>query len=261
MAEPCNGDQRDECSVIVVPCYNEELRLPVSSYRAFLMQRPSVKLLFVNDGSTDATQIVLERMRAEFPLAVEVLSLERNRGKAEAVRRGLKQASSMNGVAFTGFWDADLATPLDELTRLIQLLSQRSAVDMILGSRVRLLGRSIERRPLRHYFGRVFATLASLTLELPVYDTQCGAKIFRITPTLLQIFDTPFQSPWTFDVEILARYRQIRGAEARSGIYEEPLRVWRDVDGSKVTSWDALKALADLIQIRRRYGKWSPVPR
>jgi dolichyl-phosphate beta-glucosyltransferase len=79
----------------------------------------------------------------------------------------------------------------------------------------------------RHYLGRLFATVASQVLHLPVYDTQCGAKLFRVTDDARAIFAQPFSVNWTFDVEIIARVQALRPEAKRpSGsnvIYELPL--------------------------------------
>jgi len=122
--------------------------------------------------------------------------------------------------------------------------------------RVRLLGREISRRPARHYFGRVGATLISTTLGLAVYDTQCGAKVFRRSDALRDIFARPFLSRWIFDVEIIARYIERWGREtAAAAMCEQPVMRWHDVTGSKVKSHDFLRALRDLWKIKRAYGK------
>jgi hypothetical protein len=143
------------------------------------------------------------------------------------------------------------------------VLERRAEVDVVLGSRVRLLGRSIERRPSRHYIGRVAATAISIVLGLPVYDTQCGAKLFRANGEVPALFREPFTTGWAFDVEILARLirqRAAAGASARAALYEQPLRRWHDAPGSKVKPLDYLVAARDLWRIHRRYLADLPVP-
>lgn len=139
----------------------------------------------------------------------------------------------------------------------LALLNEVPACEWVLGARVRLLGRRIERRAVRHYAGRVFATAASLVLGLPVYDTQCGAKLFRGSALLRDCRAAPFDSRWIFDVELLARFRALTGADAEgveARVHELPLRRWRDVRGSKVTGGAALRA-AELWGIYRTYGR------
>ena len=127
---------------------------------------------------------------------------------------------------------------------------------MVFGARVRLLGRAIHRQPLRHYLGRCFATTASTLLRLPIYDTQCGAKLFRVTPELVTVLQDSFQSRWIFDVELLARFMAMHRGDPvviRDQIYEYPLPEWTDVAGSKVGSLDFFKAFGELYHIYRRY--------
>jgi len=180
--------------------------------------------LFVDDGSTDGTLQVLENLRRSDPDSFSVCSLPRNVGKAEAVRRGLLRALE-EGADYVGYWDAYLATPLEATVSFRALLDSRLDIDMVFGTRVSLLGRSIERNPLRHYLGRLFATAASLALGVGLYDTQCGAKLFRASPEVAALFQTPFRTNWIFDVEILARLiagrRGYRSAPDRG----DPLRI------------------------------------
>jgi dolichyl-phosphate beta-glucosyltransferase len=241
--------------IVVVPCFNEEHRLPVDAFRAFAPEGLRVEFLFVNDGSTDGTLRLLESLQAADPARNSVLNLERNSGKAEAVRLGMLAAMDRKPDYF-GFWDADLATPLTEIPRFMDAFVSRAEIEMVFAARVRLLGRSISRNPGRHYFGRVGATLISSSLGLAVYDTQCGAKLFRTSDAIRELFAQPFISRWIFDVEIIARLVRQRGRDAAArAIYELPIMVWHDVKGSKVKSTDFGRALKDLWKIHRAYNR------
>ncbi|HEY2029769.1 MAG TPA: glycosyltransferase [Myxococcales bacterium] len=229
-----SGLESGGASTIVVPCFNEERRLQPAAFRA-LAEAPGVRVLFVDDGSTDGTARVLAEASALLGETASVLRLERNSGKAEAVRRGLLHAIDQ-GATIAGYLDADLATPPLEMLRLLKIVGENDA-EVALGSRVALLGRRIERKASRHYLGRVFATLASILLDLRVYDTQCGAKAFLVTPLLRAVLDEPFHARWAFDVELIGRL--LAGAPGIAGLTEQsfvemPLRVWTDVEGSKL---------------------------
>jgi glycosyltransferase involved in cell wall biosynthesis len=241
---------------VVVPCYNEAERLPVEEFRAFLRGAPDVHFIFVNDGSADATLAKLEELRAASPVPVTVIDRKVNSGKGEAVRAGMLHAIDRSGAEVAGFWDADLATPLDAIADLMGVLRERPDIAMVFGARVKLLGRRVERRAVRHYLGRVFATVVSNLLRMPIYDTQCGAKLFRVTPLLRRALEEPFSSRWVFDVELLARFIRLSGGNAdavRDTIYEFPLHAWNDVAGSKVRPRDFLRAFVDVVKISRRY--------
>jgi glycosyltransferase involved in cell wall biosynthesis len=244
--------------ILVVPCYNEEQRLPVDAFARFLAGEGNTELLFVDDGSRDRTAAVIESLCARFPARASLLRLPSNRGKGEAVRHGILAALE-RAPDFVGFWDADLATPLDELPAFLDEFARRPELEMVLGSRVLMLGRHIERHAFRHYVGRVFATIVSWILRLPTYDTQCGAKLFRTTPTLSRILAEPFASRWVFDVEILARLSLERaksgGARVSRCVSELPLHAWRDVPGSKIGPSDLFSVARDLWRIHTLYGR------
>lgn len=227
----------------VIPCYNEAARLPAGALMELVRARGQLRLLLVDDGSTDGTLRLLEEVAREEPARASVLALDQNRGKAEAVRLGLVAALAA-GAEAVGYADADLSTPVPELIRLVDALDA-SAHNVVLGARVRLLGSRIDRRPVRHYLGRVFATIASLALRLPVYDTQCGAKLFRASRQLEAALRAPFRSPWAFDVELLDRL--VRGSPGSAPVpvdefVEIPLRAWSDVPGSKLRASAMFKA-------------------
>jgi glycosyltransferase involved in cell wall biosynthesis len=232
-------------SVLVVPCFNEERRLDRDGF-GWLAKQPELKLLFVDDGSTDGTRRVLEDMGAN------VLVLERNFGKGEAVRRGML-AGLERGVPVVGYADADLSTAPAELVRLRdKLVSDR--LDVVVGARVLLIGTQIERRLVRHALGRIFATVAAEILDMPFYDTQCGAKFFRNVPALGAALATPFGSRWAFDVELLGRLRI--GTREAPGVpvenfREVPLEKWHDVPDSKLRFGGMAKTLVDLARIAR----------
>lgn len=244
-------------TILIVPCFNEEHRLPLASLAAVDRDERSLKTIFVNDGSSDGTQALIERFCAERGPRFELHNLSRNSGKGEAVRQGLRRAIAQ-GCQFVGYWDADLATPLDELPDFEQVMTRDPQVHVVLGSRVRMLGRDIDRSFTRHIAGRAFATSASLALGLPVYDTQCGAKLLRVGPWLDPVLDQPFHSRWLFDIELLFRLRDALpcepGTTFADALYEQPLRTWRDVHGSKVRPVDFFRAFVQLLQLRRRYG-------
>ncbi|MHC4883684.1 MAG: glycosyltransferase [Planctomycetota bacterium] len=239
---------------LVIPCYNEANRLQREPFLQALVDYESLSLLFVDDGSTDDTAAVLERLAEESPERISWCSAEVNGGKGEAVRRGMMQACQ-NGAALIGYWDADLATPFAELPLFVKEAERHPSVSGFLGSRVQMLGRVIDRNPLRHYLGRFVATLISNATGLIVYDSQCGAKLFRRTETLSSALSQPFLSRWLFDVELLLRLVHGEGRSPAELFREIPLECWRDVAGSKVKPSDIFPVLRDLYRIWRNASR------
>lgn len=243
----------EEKTIIIVPCYNEAGRLKRDSFVEYAENHPSVQFLFVNDGSKDGTLDMLKSLAASHA-QIEYLDVQPNGGKAEAVRRGMLYAAERFGCEYIGFWDADLATPLYEIENFVFEM-ERGSFDMVTGLRLMRLGAKVHRKTLRHFLGRCFATVASNMLRLPVYDTQCGSKLYR-RGIVSQIFEEKFITKWLFDVELLSRYVQAFDQErAEKKIYEYPLLQWEDVGGSQVKMKDFFKAPYELMKIRRKYKK------
>jgi dolichyl-phosphate beta-glucosyltransferase len=246
---PGTGPRRSTLPIIVVPCFNEVHRLDEGAF-VDLAVSGGIQLLFVNDGSTDGTGALLERLAGSTP-GIETFELPRNMGKAEAVRRGLRHAMA-GGASIVGYLDADLATPGREVIRIVNILADRPELMAVWGSRVALLGTDIQRSAFRHYAGRIFATFASMALGVSVYDTQCGAKAFRVNEALVAAVEVPFRSRWSFDVLLMQRLLdgtpEVPGLPVRSFL-ETPLQRWSDVPGSKVDLKGSVNALFDVVAI------------
>jgi len=137
------------------------------------------------------------------------------------------------------------------------LLDTRPDIEMVFGSRVNLLGRNVHRRLARHYAGRVFATAAAAVLGVGIYDTQCGAKLFRVSSGFVERLKEPFIGGWIFDVEMIAREVRARRSSSLPPvskiIYEYPLMEWRDVAGSKIKPTDWVKVAVNLGRIYAKY--------
>lgn len=241
---------------LVVPCFNEARRLDRDAFLRGLCANAALRLHFVDDGSSDATPARLAEIASARPDRIAVQTLPANRGKGEAVRLGLR-AALRDAPRYVGYWDADLSTPLAFAETLAQHLDAHPEVWLAAGSRVLMLGRPIARRAVRHYLGRVAATLVSGLLRAPVYDSQCGAKLLRNTPELPALLEAPFLTRWLFDVELLARIARTAAASAEATlhrrVHEVPVPGWSDVPGSKIRPRDLLRLPADLWRIRRGY--------
>lgn len=234
--------------ILVVPCYNEEDRLDLSRFAQSLSQDEQLHWLFVDDGSRDGTARRILEFQKQHPDRIYFHQLSQNSGKGEAVRQGLLKALELKADTL-GYFDADLATPLSEVFRLLGIFKSRSC-KVLFGARVFLLGRDIRRQRWRFWLGRCFALVASQTLKLKVYDTQCGAKLIARFPELQVCLEKPFESSWLFDVELIQRL--MRQGLTESDFFEEPLLKWTEVGGSKVKAKAFVVALFDLIKIKFR---------
>lgn len=237
---------------VIIPCYNEASRIRLDVFRDFLREQDYIDFCFVNDGSRDNTSEVLRYAVERCPERFLLVDNPDNRGKAEAVRSGMLHVASLGRYDLIGFLDADLATPLEDIHLLVEVMRRQPSVMMTMGARLKRLGANVQRKVYRHYMGRVFATVVSLLFRMPVYDSQCGAKLFRVS-LVPEVFRAPFSSRWLFDVEILLRVRRLYPDYERL-VCEVPLRTWIEQGDSRIRFSHLLKMPYELFQIYCRYA-------
>lgn len=226
---------------IVIPSYNEELRLPATLERIaeYLSTQPlRAEVLVVDDGSRDKTALVAESFRSRIP-SLRVLSNGENRGKGYSVRHGMLEAQGK----FVLFTDADLSAPIEESDKLIAAL--KNGYDVAIGSRA--LNRAListHESPFREFAGIVFNKIVRIVLRLPFVDTQCGFKAFQRERCRL-IFRQQRIEGFGFDPELLylARHHGLRSIEI-------PVR-WGHSPATKVNMLrDSIKMFVDIFAIR-----------
>ncbi len=236
---------------LVVPCYTESLRLPPfldDLLSALGGERYRGHILIVDDGSSGSDRqqlaaLVSSRANRDNP-TLSVMHLDRNRGKGYAVREGWRAGAVARWLAFA---DADGATPAYEIARVFNKAYHDSdPLRCYLGSRVRMLGRTVERDWTRHLLGRAYAYLVGTLIEGAVYDSQCGFKLVS-QEAFAAIGDLLREDRFAFDAELIA-------ALADAGYRLEEVAVdWRDVPGSKVSLMkDSTRMVLSLIAIHRR---------
>ncbi len=228
--------------LIIVPCFNEEKRLKIEEFINF-SNNNSVSFCFVNDGSKDDTGKIIKKIIDKTANNLQI-NFKKNLGKAEAIRSAVIQVYDKYDFEYIGYWDADCATPLSEIMNLRNEILNKKII-LVFGSRIKTIGRIIKRKKIRHFLGRIIATVASIILKLEVYDTQCGAKLFD-SKFIKKIFIKKFKTKWLFDIEIFFRTKHYYGDDI---FLEFPLEKWTDIKGSKISLIDCIKIPYEIIKI------------
>ena len=235
---------------IVIAAYNEERRIGESlvSIDKYLKARNGdAEIIVVDDGSTDHTSQVVAEYKSEIK-NLKIIRYPVNRGKGYALRQGVLQA----GGELILLTDADLSTPIEELSRL-EVCIANDNYDIVIGSRALDYSEIIEKQPWwRQAMGKIFNRIVRFVVLDGFSDTQCGFKLFT-RETAKNLFEQARVDRFAYDVEILFLAR-------RQGysVLEMPVK-WINSPGSKVNPVsDSLQMLFDLCKIRLAAGRVKP---
>src|SRR3989344_3168763 len=177
---------------IVVPTYNEKdsiKNLLVKIKESFKSSPKNYEIVCIDDHSTDGTWEILQKEKANFPLAV--FKKEGQKGKAFSLVEGFQKAKG----EFLVMIDADLQYPPEAIPGMVDALKD---TDVVVANR-----KNYHHSPARKFLSRSFRYMFGKFLFGLDTDIQSGLKAFR-----RQVFETVEFKPksqWTFDLEFLRR--------------------------------------------------------
>jgi len=202
---------------------------------------PSVEIIFVNDGSTDDTLILLNQFARKIP--ARIISYPDNRGKGHAVRTGMRVATK----DYAFFFDVDMSTDLPMIERFAAAMRQGAAV--IIGTR-KVAGAEIRKHQSwwREMLGKGYTLLARIVLGVPVTDFTCGFKCFHRTAREA-VFRRALIDRWSYDAEILYLAHRL-GFQ----IFEIPVIWVNDKSSSVRLCRDIIQSFFDLFAIRSNHS-------
>ena len=238
---------------VIIPCFNEANRLNINAFKKCLKTYHDFQLCFVNDGSTDDTLHLLSSFQREFKERVTIIDMKKNKGKAAAIRAGSRFLYSLKKIKYVGFLDADLSTDFEEFNDLVDNLKLEKKLIMVFGSRNSEKS-NVNRNNLRDFFSKVVNHFIKIILKLPIKDTQCGAKVFRVK-YIPVMYNSKFKSKWLFDIELFLRLKiHFNNKNIMDYIKECPLKNWNHVDDSKLGIRDSVQIPYKLAKIWFAYS-------
>lgn len=231
--------------------YNEEKKISIKDYETAFNLDSSIDYLLIDDCSTDNTYSIIKNITASFT-HVTLFQNKINLGKGPSIRQGILQ-SDLEKYDFIGYLDADLSVSFFEMEKLLNKAIANKDRPFVMGSRIKLISNNISRSKRRHYLGRLFATVVSqFLIKIPVYDTQCGAKIIE-SQLALQLFNLPLATKWLFDIELLLRYKNINNQLANN-VLEVPLNEWIEKGDTKIKLKELFLFPFQIIKLSVKYA-------
>jgi len=242
---------------VVSPLFNESERFNYRHWSQILDNNTTTNFLLVDDGSNDNLDYIslLQRNYKN----VFFLKLEKNFGKANAVRLGIMYATTHPALnaEILGYLDFDNSILESEIKRLIdlssKLLNTFKGYDSLWASRVKLSGREISRSNMRHFYSRLIVTIIGLNYPYLPYDSQCGFKLFLNDTRLKNSLQAPFVTRWFLDLELLIRMTIL--GRKKLEIWEEPLSAWRETKSFNYHLSNSFCILWELIYVCKEIRK------
>lgn len=229
---------------ILIPCYNEEKRLPDTLKKIFdyfSKKKNRAEIIFVDDGSNDRTRHIIlktiSRWKKSRYIAAQLISYQQNKGKGYAIKKGFLHTHG-NLVLLC---DADLSTPIEELEKFLPYIKNN---DIVIGSRKHQDTVILKAQPIwRTIMGKVYSFLSKQILNLNVDDTTCGFKLFK-KPIVKLLAHKMRINRWAYDSELLKIARIHNKKITEIGIR------WHNQPNSKVRLIpDTLSSFVDLLRI------------
>jgi len=231
---------------LFVPLYNEAKRPNVEEYISSISQLQGLSLVLVNDGSSDDTSTMLERLTGP---KIEIVNFSTNQGKGEALRKAMREYLLQNEVEIVGYLDCDGAFPKSAVETFLRTGTEKiqsGNFQVCIASRIMLSGRDVVREAKRHYISRILITLIGFRYSFMPYDSQSGLKIFSVTHVLTDSLKNPFCTKWLFDIELLSRLDRMSPEKL---IWEEPVMAWADKPGSHLRLRNFANILKEVITL------------
>ena len=237
---------------IIIPCFNEEKRILTDEFLDFVNSHPNCNFLFVDDGSKDLTSEVISNLSNQSN-QIDGLILDKNSGKAEAIRAGMNNVIKKNTYDCLGYLDADLAIPFSELERLMGKVDE--GFQFVFSSKKPTKNSELEIKFKRYFVGRVLSSMVRFSLKLKIYDTQCGCKLMTSELASLS-FKDKFISSWLFDIELIWRIIISRDrAFFREKAIEIPVKKLIDRGSSRIKISDLFSLPFEFLKIHSYYSK------